>query len=269
VRSGGLAPCDRRRGYRGPYRRRRLLVLRRQFEGTATVLLRRPRKAGLSGLPYGTRHRSAAGHALQLARLPARNRNRRSSRAGLWSVGRGLAGAPGPRPGARRHTVRCGPRAGNVSGLFRARYLPFRTRGRGGVIQRARPGVRPRPHPASRFACPWAPLRCVVMVSRSRSPSPSWTRRRHYTRGEATQGRKGERRVAQVTSGPPTRSPAAAVPNAAIAIYLERRKTTDRGTNQRRLEFLVGSPTPSRSASRRRSAACGCSRKPAACSTPS
>lgn len=33
---------------------------------------------------------------------------------------------------------------------------------------------------------------------------------------------------------------AARVPNALLAIYLERRKTTDRGTNQRRLEFLVG-----------------------------
>lgn len=33
---------------------------------------------------------------------------------------------------------------------------------------------------------------------------------------------------------------AAAVPNAIVAVYLERRKTTDRGTNQRRLEFVVG-----------------------------
>ena len=49
---------------------------------------------------------------------------------------------------------------------------------------------------------------------------------------------KGE--VAQITFRADDSLTAAAAPNAAIAIYLERRKTTDRGTNQRRLEFLIG-----------------------------
>ena len=45
--------------------------------------------------------------------------------------------------------------------------------------------------------------------------------------------------VARLTYRSGDSATAAAVPNAVIAVYLERRKTTDRGTNQRRVEFLL------------------------------
>jgi tyrosine-protein kinase Etk/Wzc len=51
---------------------------------------------------------------------------------------------------------------------------------------------------------------------------------------------KAGREVGRVTFRSNDSLTSARVPNALLAVYLERRKTTDRGTNQRRLEFLVG-----------------------------
>ena len=219
-----------------------LLVLRRQFEGTATVLLRSTQEGGGSlasrmGLATDLLPATLSGSLgsqleTEIAIL--------SSRAVIGRVvdSLGLQGRVLSPAGTPSYAIL---EPATYSGSFKPVTYQFGRGGEAGSYNVRGPGVRAT-------AAPGEPVRLPVgTITLRRDSLPSsftvefWDREDAITRAEKQlKVGKASGEVAQVTFRADDSLTAASVPNAAIAIYLERRKTTDRGTNQRRLEFLVG-----------------------------
>lgn len=219
-----------------------LLLVRRQFESTATVLLKSTSEGGGSllsrmGLPAD----------LLPASLPTSLRSQLeteleilSSRAVIGRVVDSLglqAGVLEP-AGTPGHAILV---PATYPGSFRRREYQFEREGDSGPYRVRGPGARGSVRPGERLRLPGGTL-----TLREEGLPQSFTielldREDAVTRAEkrlSVERTGGE--VGRLTFRASDSLAAALVPNAVIAVYLERRKTTDRGINQRRLEFLVG-----------------------------
>jgi len=219
-----------------------LLVVRRQFEGTATVLLKSAPESGGSlisrmGLPADLLPGSLSS--------PLRSQIETeieilSSRAVLGRVvdSLGLQSrvlSPAGTPSA----ALLEPAA--YAGSFKRHRYEFEREGDGGPYRVRGPGARETATPGQSVRLP------IGTVTLHAEGLPRAFAVEFVDREDAIT-RVANRLVVEKAGGEVGRLTfrandsltAARVPNALIAVYLERRKTTDRGTNQRRLEFLVG-----------------------------
>jgi uncharacterized protein involved in exopolysaccharide biosynthesis len=220
-----------------------LLLIRPRFEGTATILLKSTQEAGSSlasrmGLPA----------ALLSGSLPGSLRSDLETEIAVLSsravVGR-VVDSLGLQASVRRPA---GTAPGAVvvpatySGSFARRTYRFEREGDAGRYGVSGPGI------GGATATPGQPVRLPVgdVTLRLDSLPPSFTvefvdREDAITRAaKRLSVEKSGGEVGRITFRAHDSLTAAHVPNALLAIYLERRKTTDRGINQRRLEFLVG-----------------------------
>jgi len=218
-----------------------LLLIRPRFEGTATVLLK---DAPGSGSSFG----SGIGFPANLlsGSLPASLRSDMETEMAVLSsrvvLGRvvdslGLQ-ASLRRPAGIPSDMVLSPTV--YPGSFAPQTYRFEREGESGRYRVSGAG-------ADASATPGQPVRLPVgtVTLRPDSLPPSFTvrfldREDAITRTKARLAvAKSGGEVALVTFGANDSLTAARVPNALVAVYLERRRTTDRGTNQRRLEFLL------------------------------
>jgi len=219
-----------------------LLLIRPQFEGTATVLLKSAQEAGGSlvsrmGLPANL---LPASLSTSLGSQIETEIEVLSSRA---VIGRavdslGLQARVLEPAGTASESILV---PATYSGSFERRTYRFEREGDAGRYRVSGPGIRETAVPGQPIVLPVGTVTLRVV-----SLPPSFTvefvdREDAITRAEKRLSvEKSGGEVGRITFRANDSLTAAHVPNALLAIYLERRKTTDRGINQRRLEFLVG-----------------------------